>query len=190
MKDGDKLIENTDYDVQNPDMKGITCFGVGWEKLWHAGQDLYRTDGKSTAGAEVTAIADGTVAYADPNLNYPGLVVILEHSVDGNKLYSVYAHLDDNSLEVAKGDAVKRGQMLGAVMKQRYTGRYPEHHPSGDDSHLHLEVRRFLNARKIYLDAPACNGLLVGRGYTYPARPSDFPARGEGHVDPADAIEQ
>ena len=99
--------------MQNPDLKGTTCFGVAWEKLWHAGRDLYRKDGKSTAGAEVTAIADGEVAYANPNLNYPGLVVILEHSVDGAKLYSVYAHLDDNSLEVVKGDAVKHGQTLG-----------------------------------------------------------------------------
>jgi murein DD-endopeptidase MepM/ murein hydrolase activator NlpD len=190
MKDGDTLIENTNYDVQNPDLKGITCFGVGWELLWHAGQDLYRTDGKSTAGAEVTAIADGVVAYADPNINYPGLVVIVEHSAVGDKLYSVYAHLDDNSLEVSKGDAVKRGQELGTVMKQRYTGRYPEHHPSEDDSHLHLEVRRFFNARYIYPDAPDCNGLVVGRGYTYPARPGDFPAQGKGHVDPAATIEQ
>ena len=49
-------IEDTNYNVQNPDLKGTTCFGVGWERLWHAGEDLYRTDGKSTAGAEVMAI--------------------------------------------------------------------------------------------------------------------------------------
>ena len=65
--------------MQNPDLKGTTCFGIAWEKLWHAGQDLYRIDGKSTAGATVTAIADGKVVYANPDINYPGLVVILEH---------------------------------------------------------------------------------------------------------------
>lgn len=182
------VIEDTGYDVQNPDLKGGTCFGVAWEKLWHAGQDLYREDGKSTAGAEVTAIADGKVAYANPDLNYPGLVVILEHQVDGETLYSVYAHLDDNSLEVSAGETVTQGQKLGTVLKQRYTGRFPEYHPSGDDSHLHFEVRRFLSARDIYGDARACNGLVAGRGYTYPEHPGDFPRPGDGWVDPATVI--
>jgi murein DD-endopeptidase MepM/ murein hydrolase activator NlpD len=186
--DNGKVIEDTNYDVQNPDLKGITCFGIAWEKLWHAGQDLYREDGKSAAGAEVTAIADGKVAYANPDINYPGLVVILEHTIRGETLYSVYAHLDDNSLEVNHGNAVKQGQKLGTVLKQRYTGRFPEQHPSGDDSHLHFEVRRFLNARNIYADAPGCNGLVAGRGYTYPAHPDAFPAAARGYVDPASVI--
>jgi hypothetical protein len=189
LRDGGKLVEDTNYAVRNPDLKGSTCFGVPWETIWHAGQDLYRADGKSTAGAEVNAVADGTVAYANPDINYPGLVVILEHESDGSTLYSVYAHLDDNSLEVREGEAVKRGQKLGAVLKQRYRGRYPKLHPSGDDSHLHFELRRFLNARNIYTAAPACNGVVAGRGYTHPARPEDFPAKGKGYIDPAEFIQ-
>jgi murein DD-endopeptidase MepM/ murein hydrolase activator NlpD len=184
-RDGDRVVEDTNYDVQNPDLKGNTCFGVAWEKLWHAGQDLYRTDGKSAAGAEVTAVADGKVVYANPDINYPGLVVILEHNTGGETLYSMYAHLDDNSLEVKEGDQVIRGQRLGTVLKQRYTGRFSALHPSGDDSHLHFEVRRFLSARNIYSAAPACNGVVAGRGYTYPAHPGDFPAKGKAYVDPA-----
>lgn len=183
-RDGGKVVEDTGYDVQNPDLKGNTCFGVAWEKLWHSGEDLYRADGKSTAGAEVTAIADGKVVYANPDLNYPGLVVIVEHNTGGETLYSMYAHLDDNSLEIKEGDQVSQGQRLGTVLKQRYTGRFPQLHPSGDDSHLHFEVRRFLSARSIYSDAPACNGLVAGRGYTYPAHPGDFPVKGKGYVDP------
>jgi murein DD-endopeptidase MepM/ murein hydrolase activator NlpD len=184
LKDGERLIEDTSYDVQNPDLKGNTCFGVGWEKLWHAGQDLYRTDGKSTAGAEVSAVGDGLVVYANPDLNYPGLVVILEHVAGGEKLYSVYAHLDDNSLQVSEGEAVKRGDKLGAVLRMAYTGRFPELHPSGDDSHLHFELRRFLNARAIYENAPDCNGLVAGRGYTHPQRPGEFPSEEAGYIDP------
>ena len=186
LRDGGQLIEDTNYDVQNPDLRGGTCFGVAWEKAWHAGQDLYRVDGESAAGAEVIAVADGVVAYANPDLNYPGLVVILEHDAEGETLYSVYAHLDDNSLAVSKGEQVRRGDLIGKVLKVAYTGRYPEQHPSGDDSHLHFEMRRFLNARDIYKDAPACNGLLVGRGYTYPERPGDFPSAELGYEDPAD----
>lgn len=188
LKDGERLIEDTNYGVKNPDLRGGTCFGVPWETIWHAGQDLYRADGESTAGAEVAAVADGVVAYANPDLNYPGLVVIVEHEVDGKKLYSVYAHLDDNSLAVAKGDEVRRGDRLGAVLKMAYTGRYPEYHPSGDDSHLHFEMREFLNARNIYDQAPACNGLVAGRGYTYPERPGDFPSAEASYVDPAEWV--
>ncbi len=188
-KEGAKLVEDTNYDVQNPDLKGLTCFGIAWEKLWHAGQDLYRVDGKSTAGAEVTAAAAGKVVYANPDINYPGLVVILAHESADGTLYSVYAHLDDNSLEVSEGDTVARGQRLGTVLKQRYTGRFPALHPSGDDSHLHFEIRKFLNARSIYGSAPDCNGLVAGRGYTYPNHPDSFPAAGKGYLDPATVLE-
>jgi murein DD-endopeptidase MepM/ murein hydrolase activator NlpD len=190
MQDSDgKLIEDTDYGVMNPDLRGNTCFGIAWEKIYHAGQDLYRADGKSTAGAEVTAAADGKVIYANPDLNYPGLVVIIEHTPPGDdRLYSVYAHLDDNSLAVEEGETVERGQALGTVMYQAYTGRFPEHHPSDDDSHLHFEVRRFYNARNIYKNAPACNGLVAGRGYTHPQKPDDFPESGAGYVDPETVV--
>jgi hypothetical protein len=182
------LLEDTSYGVQNPDLAGSTCFGQPWEILYHAGQDLYRADGSSTAGAEVTAVAGGRVAYANPNLNYPGLVVIIEHDGGGNKLYSVYAHLDDNSLVVEEGQEVRRGDKLGEVMFQAYTGRNPELHPSGNDSHLHFELRAFYSGRNIYADAPACNGLVAGRGYTYPEQPGDFPRPGQGYLDPAGQI--
>jgi hypothetical protein len=65
-------------------------------------------------------------------------------------------------------------------MKQAYTGRHPSIHPSGDDSPLHFELRRFYSARDIYHAHPACNGLIPGRGYTYPELPDDFPAPGAG----------
>jgi murein DD-endopeptidase MepM/ murein hydrolase activator NlpD len=184
-----KLIEDTRYGVKNPDLHGATCFGVPWPELYHAGQDLYRADGKSTAGAAITAVADGDVVHANPDLNYPGLVVIIRHTLDpasgaAGVIYSVYAHLDDNSLEVAQGQQVKRGDLLGEVMYQAYTGRFPEHHPDGDDSHLHFELRRFYNARNLYTQYPACNGLVAGRGYTYPSRPEVFPTKEQGYLDP------
>lgn len=180
-----QLIENTDYGVKNPDLQGDTCFGIEFNQIYHAGEDWYRQDGGSTAGAEVTAVANGQVLYADPNMNYPGLVVIIEHTVgSGQKVYSVYAHLDDSTLEVQAGQVVSRGQRLAEVLYQDYTGRYPEYHPSGDDSHLHYELRDFYNGRDIYPDHSDCNGLIPGRGYTYPAKPDTFPSSDASYANP------
>ncbi len=148
--------------------------------------DLYRTDGASTAGADVTAVADGAVVSADPNVNYPGGVIILEHTLaGGRKIYSVYGHLNADSLAVSPGQSVLRGRRLGTVMYQPYTGRSPALHPSDDDSHLHFEMRYFYDGRDIYGTAyPDCNGLIPGRGYTYPQTPGNFPAAGAGYADP------
>jgi len=186
------LIQNTDYGIMNPELEGITCFGIAWQKIYHAGEDLYREDAESTEGAEVTAVADGRVVYANPFTNYPGLVVIIEHGLPSEqRIYSVYSHLDDDSLAVTAGDVVTRGQRLGTVLYMRYTGRYPEHNPSGeDDSHLHFEMRYFYDARNIYTSFPACNGSTPGRGYTYPEHPDDFPTPDAGYTDPSTFIEE
>jgi len=185
-----KLIQNTDYGIMNPELVGTTCFGVAWHKIYHAGEDLYREDAESTEGVEVTAVADGRVVYANPFTNYPGLIVIVEHRLPSeDKIYSVYSHLDDNSLTVTAGDVVTRGQRLGMVLYMRYTGRYPEDNPSGDDdSHLHFEIRYFFDARNIYTSYPACNGSTPGRGYTYPEHPDDFPTPDAGYTDPSTFI--
>jgi hypothetical protein len=187
-----KLIQNTDYGIMNPELVGTTCFGVAWHEIYHAGEDLYREGSESTEGAEVTAVADGRVVYANPFTNYPGLVVIIEHRLPSEeKIYSVYSHLDDNSLAVTAGDLVTRGQRLGTVLYMRYTGRYPEDNPSGeDDSHLHFEMRYFYDARNIYTSYPACNGGTPGRGYTYPEHPDDFPTPDAGYTDPSTFIEE
>ena len=166
------MIENSAYGVKNPDMIGITCFGIDWGSIYHAGADWYRADGQSTAQAEVTAMADGIVMYI--NYNFPGGILLIEHSLppDGvKKIYSVYGHLNPNSLTVSKNQVVTRGQRLGTVLKQYYDGRYTPYH---DDSHLHFEMRYFYNASNIYNQAD-CNGYLPGRGYTYPQHPDNFP---------------
>lgn len=189
--DQGQLIENTDYGIKNPDLQGGTCFGINFDQIYHAGEDWYREDGRSTAGAEVTAVANGQVLFADPEMNYPGLVVIIKHQLpSGRIVYSMYAHLDDFSLEVEVGQQVSEGQRLGTVMYRDYTGRYPEYHPSGDDSHLHFEIRNFYNARNIYPPSTGCNGLIAGRGYTYPQHPDDFPFLDSGYVDPFTFIQE
>jgi adenosine deaminase len=132
-----KLIEDTEYGVKNPDMQGDTCFGLDWGKLYHAGEDWYRQDGKSTSHAEVTAVADGIVKYI--SYDFPGAVILIKHRLppDGQqKIFSLYGHLDPNSVVVSVNQVVSRGQKLGTVLLQYYDGRYTDYH---DDSHLHFQ---------------------------------------------------
>lgn len=178
-----QIVENTDYGVVNPDMQGNTCFNQDWGTIYHAGEDIYRTDGQSTANAEVTAVADGIVKFRVDN--FPGAVLIIEHSLppDGQqKIYSLYGHLNTNSVIVSVNQSVVRGQKLGTIYQQFFDGRYTDYH---DDSHLHFEMRYFYDATNIYTNYPNCNGYLPGRGYSYPQHPNNFPpSLSQHYTDP------
>lgn len=75
------------------------------------------------AGTPVRAAASGQVAAITRNTENINIVVI-RHPDD---LLTIYTHLDD--LSIGKGDAVSRGQTIGAVR-------------AGDPSFLHFEVRK------------------------------------------------
>ena len=143
------LIENTDYGIQNPDLNGYSsCFQMEMRYLLHAGEDWYRSDGESTSLAEGTAVADGVVTDYNPAWDYPGEAVVIEHTMlSGQKVYSVYMHLNED-VSVSVGQLIYRGQRIGTVKYQPYTGRYPQYHGT-DDSHLHFEVRYFASANGI-----------------------------------------
>ena len=66
-------------------MLGDTCFYVDWGELIHSGVDLYREDGQSTAGAEVTSIADGIIIKIQTG--FPGHVIIIEHSLGWIRIF-------------------------------------------------------------------------------------------------------
>lgn len=184
------LIEDTSYGGRNPDMVGATCFGVDWSRILHAGEDLYAGQvgsSASTENAEVRAVADGVVKFAPSTFNYPGFVVVIEHSLRlGEKVYSLYAHLK-GPLNVKAGQQVQRGQLLGKVMYLPYSGNYPQYHPGGDDSHLHFEIRQFYSGASIYpYPYSYCNksGNVPGVGYTYPASPDQFPSSSQHYINP------
>jgi septal ring factor EnvC (AmiA/AmiB activator) len=59
-------------------------------------------------GADVRAVHEGSVAYAEPFSGF-GRLVIVNH---GGKNYSLYGYLSE--LRVKRGDRVSRGQTLGA----------------------------------------------------------------------------
>ncbi len=91
----------------------------------HRGVDL--TPG---LGAEVHAVAAGTVRIATEAGGDYGVTVIIDHVIDGQIVSTRYGHMQYGSLRVKQGDTVTAGQVLGAVGQ---TGK-------ATGPHLHLEV--------------------------------------------------
>lgn len=132
---------------------------------WHTAEDWYRLDGAETAGAHILAIGAGEVVFAGSD--YPGRVVIVQHRAN---LYSMYGHLDYETLAVGAGDRVVRGQQIGQVLQR--TDSVP--------SHLHFETRTFLFEDEVNGDAPrygfACGYRCApGPGY-WPIDAPELPA--------------
>ncbi len=84
-----------------------TCAGCSRD---HQGIDF--TPG---AGAKIEAIADGEVVEVGNPSGALGVYAIVQHTVDGERYRSVYAHMQSGSLAVSVGDKVDRGQSLGRV---------------------------------------------------------------------------
>lgn len=81
-------------------------------------------------GAEIHAVAAGTVRIATEAGGGYGVTVVIDHIIDGELISTRYAHMQYGSLRVAEGDTVTAGQVIGSVGS---TGR-------STGPHLHLEV--------------------------------------------------
>src|SRR5690606_2702127 len=79
------------------------------------------------SGTPVRASADGTVRYAGNELRGYGNLVLIEHA---NGYITAYAH--NQALTVARGDKVKRGQV---VARAGQTGNVTS-------PQLHFEIRK------------------------------------------------
>ncbi|SDQ25659.1 M23 family metallopeptidase [Microbacterium sp. cf332] len=91
----------------------------------HRGVDL--TPG---AGAEIHAVAGGTVRIATEAGGDYGVTVVIDHNIDGELVSTRYGHMQYGSLQVEVGDTVEPGQIVGKVGS---TGK-------STGAHLHLEV--------------------------------------------------
>ncbi|MDQ0575237.1 M23 family metallopeptidase [Agromyces albus] len=91
---------------------------------FHAGSDL-----AAPMGTPILAIADGIVTFAGQRGTYGGLIVV-EHTVSGERVASYYAHMYDHGIHVTEGDTVAAGQHIGDVGSAgKSTG-----------AHLHVEI--------------------------------------------------
>ena len=85
---------------------------------------------------EILAVSDGEVTFAGVQNGF-GNCIEIKHVVNGETIYSFYAHL--SKINVKSGDKVKQGEVIGLE------GGDPESDPNPGNStghHLHFEIRK------------------------------------------------
>lgn len=97
---------------------------ISGRRAFHAGADFAAPD-----GTPIYAVADGLVVRADYTETGGGVIVI-EHTIGGQRLASTYIHMWANGIYVAPGEPVTAGQRIGDVGS------------SGQSTgpHLHLQI--------------------------------------------------
>lgn len=113
--------------IQWPFMVGVgMSYGYGMRSgRLHEGIDFVPGN-----GAPVQAIADGTVRIATEQGGAYGVTVYIDHVIDGQVITSHYSHMQYGSLQVAAGDKVTVGTVVG---KTGNTGR-------SYGAHMHFEL--------------------------------------------------
>ncbi|MDT0188492.1 M23 family metallopeptidase [Microbacterium sp. ARD31] len=98
------------------------------------------TDMVATGGTPVYASVDGVVRISQDSYGAYGVTVVVESVLNGQQVSTVYPHMQTGSRQVAAGQTVTAGQLVGLVGS---TGR-------STANHLHFEV---------YLDGTAVDSL-------------------------------
>jgi hypothetical protein len=94
-------------------------------------------DFDASEGTPIYAIADGTVATVGLDADGWGNYLVIDHTIDGKKYSSLYAHQTNGGIKVNAGATVSQGQRVGTV---GWTGNVIPAGPGG--AHLHLEIHQ------------------------------------------------
>ncbi len=121
------FINDQNAAIQWPFAVGVPItFGYGMRSgRMHEGADFVPGQ-----GAEIQAIADGTVRIATSSGGAFGVTVVIDHIIDGQLVSSRYAHMLYGSLKVSVGQHVTVGTVLGNTGN---TGR-------SYGAHTHFEI--------------------------------------------------
>jgi hypothetical protein len=96
-----------------------------WCSSYHQGIDF-----NPGAGTPIFAIADGVVLQAEYSGGF-GQHALIEHTINGQRVVSVYAHMTGGSSPLVVGQVVEAGEFVGTVGS---TG-------TSTGAHLHFEIR-------------------------------------------------
>ena len=132
-----RKTDGFDFPVGKPDGTGYwIAAGLAEEEylkivgFWHTGEDWNRGSRDADLGDPVYSIAHGKVNVARHYGGW-GNIVLIEHLlVDGDTVWSQYAHLRD--MTVSEGKEVSRGDQIGTIGKGD-KDKWP--------AHLHYEIR-------------------------------------------------
>jgi len=122
-------------------------FNMISNQKWHLGEDA-----KAVAATSVKAIAYGIVKHAqnhpmyydaDGDLvkNYGGMYIIEHTLLSGEKICSLYAHMDFNTFTKKVGQTVQKGELLGKVGNYSQNGGFPENKKSGQTASVSHGIR-------------------------------------------------
>ena len=91
----------------------------------------------------ILATASGQVAYVNRKafLSNYGIYIVLRHQIEGMTVYSLYAHLSRVAPEVAPGNWVQAGEVIGVMGRTANTRSTI----SKERAHLHFEIALLLN---------------------------------------------
>lgn len=81
---------------------------------WHVADDLEITEDELEKDIPVYAIADGKVIYRNWLSGYGG-VLILQHEIDGQRIQSLYGHINLNDTRPQLGEFVRIGTKLATL---------------------------------------------------------------------------
>ena len=140
------LESSASYTISSEFGTRLDPLGSGEEKF-HTGIDLATAE-----GTNVIASGDGYVVGTGFEENGLGNYVYIEHNFSGLIFYTVYGHMQDNSIVVTEGQSVKKGDKIGCVAS---TG-------ASTGNHLHFTITApKLSFKKEYLIDPTyvINGL-------------------------------
>ncbi|EKD93673.1 MAG: membrane protein [uncultured bacterium] len=101
---------------------------------YHTGADAEVTEEEQTQDVPIVAIAEGVVRVARQVDGYGGVVVI-EHQIKDKVYMTLYGHLNLNSLEVAVGNTVSPGQLIG------FLGEGYSEKTDDERKHLHFSIK-------------------------------------------------
>ncbi len=107
----------------------------------HLGMDFW-----APAYTGVLAVLGGKIHSFKDNTNFGdyGPTLILEHSLAGEKFYSLYGHLSRNSLEkIKEGEKVKQGEKIAELGTAEENGDYAPHLHFQVIGHLHDKIGDF-----------------------------------------------
>ena len=126
------FTNNPNGTIQWPFAVGVTigdrfgardCAGCSSD---HHGQDFNPGN-----GAPIQVIADGVVRHVEDGEGSLGVNVIVDHTINGRLVSSVYAHMQHGTMRYTVGDIVKAGDVIGNTGN---TGM-------STGPHLHFEIR-------------------------------------------------